>query len=67
MGVSTMDYVQRRKLLEAKKLLSFRTSMLGDIAYELGYNESSYFSKVFKKYEGIAPIHLRKIVSGRVD
>lgn len=67
MGVSTMDYVQRRKLLEAKKLLSFRTSMLGDIAYELGYNESSYFSKVFKKYEGIAPIHFRKIVSGRVD
>lgn len=67
MGVSTMDYVQRRKLLEAKKLLSFRTSMLGDIAYELGYNESSYFSKVFKKYEGIAPVHFRKIVKDRAD
>ena len=67
MGVSTMDYVQRRKLLEAKKLLSFRTSMLGDIAYELGYNESSYFSKVFKKYEGIAPIHFRKLVKDRAN
>lgn len=60
MGVSTMDYFQRRKMLEAKKMLSFRTSMLGDIAYDLGYNESSYFSKVFKKYEGISPVQFRK-------
>ncbi len=64
MGVSTMDYIQRRKLLEAKKMLSFQTSMIGDIAYELGYNEDSYFSKVFKKYEGIAPINFRKALKG---
>lgn len=60
MGVSTMDYFNRRKMLEAKKMLCFRKSMLGDIAYDLGYNENSYFSKVFKKYEGISPIQFRK-------
>lgn len=64
MGTSTMDYLQRRKLIVAKKKLSFQTTALGDIAYELGYNESSYFSKVFKKYEGLAPISFRKNVRG---
>ena len=67
MGVSTMDYIQRRKLLEAKKRLSFQTESIGDIAYELGYYESSYFSKVFKKYEGISPIQFRKNVGGKIE
>ena len=67
MGTSTMDYVQRRKLLIAKKKLCLQDVNLGDIAYELGYNESSYFSKVFKKYEGVSPIQYRKSAKGQVQ
>lgn len=62
MGVSTMDYVQRRKLLEAKKKIAFSSMKFSDIAYELGYNESSYFSKVFKKYEGVTPIQYKRSI-----
>lgn len=62
MGVSTMDYVQRHKLREAKKRIAFSSMKFSDIAYELGYNESSYFSKVFKKYEGVTPLQFKRIV-----
>lgn len=65
MGVSTMDYVQRRKLLEAKKRIAFSSMKFSDIAYELGYNESSYFSKVFKKYEGVTPIQYKRSIQNR--
>ena len=58
----TMDYVQRHKLREAKKRIAFSSMKFSDIAYELGYNESSYFSKVFKKYEGVTPLQFKRIV-----
>lgn len=55
LGVSVMDYIHLRKLKRAKMYLLFTNMSTGDIAYRMGYNEGSYFSKVFKKYEGITP------------
>ena len=52
-GLSVTDYIHLRKIQEAKSLILFSNKTMTDIAYELSYNESTYFSKVFKKYEGI--------------
>jgi len=35
---------------------------LARIAVQVGYNEQSYFDKVFKRYEGITPAQYRKKV-----
>ena len=35
----------------AKGYFYFTEDSIADVAFRLGYNESSYFSKVFKKYE----------------
>lgn len=51
--VSVMDYLHMRKIYLAKTYFCFTESNITDVAFKLGYNESGYFGKVFKKYEKI--------------
>lgn len=51
--ISATDYIHLHKLLMAKRYLLRDKKTVEDIAYLLGYNEYTYFSKVFKKYEGM--------------
>lgn len=53
-------YLQYRKIEMAKKLFYFQDQKIIDVAFQLGYSESSYFCKVFKKIEGITPMKLKK-------
>ena len=53
LGVSVMDYLHMRKIYLAKAYFYYSDSSIADVAFNLGYNEGSYFSKVFKKYEGV--------------
>ncbi|MCB0503350.1 MAG: helix-turn-helix transcriptional regulator [Bacteroidetes bacterium] len=56
---SVSEIIETRKLIEAKNLLISTDKTIAEIAYELGYNESSYFSKVFKKKSGQSPGEFR--------
>lgn len=49
--VSVMEYLHLKKMNLAKAYLVFTDHSASEVAFRLGYNESSYFSKVFKKYE----------------
>jgi|SRR5690554_1546003 len=57
---SVSEIIETRKLIEAKHLLISTEKTISEIAYELGYNESSYFSNVFKKKSGQSPSEFRK-------
>lgn len=57
--ISIVDYNKRYKLQQAKKLLSHTDLSIQSIAYELGFNESNYFSKVFKEENGLTPSEYR--------
>lgn len=59
--ISVMEYLHMRKLMLAKFYFHFSTYTVIDIAYNLGYNESSYFGKVFKKYEGMTVQEYKKL------
>lgn len=52
-GVSIMYYYNSLKIKEAKKLLSAHS--VSETAYKLDFGTPYYFTKVFKKYEGITP------------
>ncbi len=57
---SVSEIIETRKLTEAKNLLINTSKTIGEIAFEIGYNDNSYFSKVFKKKSKISPAEFRE-------
>ena len=54
------SYVNRVRLETAVKLLRYSSHPVHDIAYRVGYQTPSAFTKGFKKMFGISPTHIRK-------
>lgn len=55
MGIGLIEYSNRQKIEEAKRLLQESTLKLYEISDMLGFNNSFYFSRVFKKVTGMTP------------
>lgn len=58
-GVTLKTYVNILRVEEAKTLLEDEQIAITPMAYELGYKDSNYFSKVFKDITGISPTNYR--------
>lgn len=56
---SFTEYLTKYRLQEAKKLLLNTDLTIDDIACLVGYNNNSYFSAVFKRYENLTPSEFR--------
>jgi two-component system, response regulator YesN len=59
-GITIIEYVTLLKIKKAKKLLEESKLTISAIAYDLGFSNENYFSKVFKKYEGKSPKKFRE-------
>ncbi|KYH08255.1 MULTISPECIES: helix-turn-helix domain-containing protein [Chryseobacterium] len=53
--ITPSSIIQQRILLEAKRLLLYTSKSSKEIAYELGFEDISYFSNFFKRLSGLAP------------
>lgn len=58
-GRSAQYWIHQEVLIEAKRLLSFTQLTVKEIAYELGYSDHTYFSRLFSKAEGFPPSEFR--------
>ncbi len=58
-GFSVSYWIKNEILMEAKRLLFHTTLDVKEIAYAVGYNDAAYFSKLFKKHEGLSPLSFR--------
>lgn len=54
-GFSFLQLLEKEKIKAAKSLLEHTSSNIEDIAYHIGYNNLTFFYKVFKKHEGMTP------------
>ena len=54
-GLTTAELIDRRLILEAKRLIIFSGLTIKEVAFELGFEEHSYFTKVFRKLTGQTP------------
>ncbi|MFN7249535.1 MAG: helix-turn-helix domain-containing protein [Anaerobacillus sp.] len=59
LGVNFVKYVTERKMEKAKALLKDIEIPIVNIAFEMGFPEPSYFTKVFKKVENMTPTQYR--------
>jgi len=55
------DYINQLRIDEAKKLLNTTSKAISTIAMDVGFENVSYFSTVFKKYCGSNPDAWRKL------
>jgi len=60
LGCTVIEYITKVKMETAKKLLHNPKNSVADVSEKLGFGDTSYFSKVFKKNEGITPTQFRK-------
>ncbi|NML69279.1 AraC family transcriptional regulator [Chryseobacterium sp. RP-3-3] len=58
-GKSAQYWIHQEVLIESKRLLSFTHLTVKEIAYELGYSDHAYFSRLFSKVEGCPPSEFR--------
>ncbi|MGR5420320.1 helix-turn-helix transcriptional regulator [Vibrio sp. PNB22_4_1] len=60
MGISFRNYLTSKRLSQAQRLLKEQPkSKIAYIAYQCGYHDVSYFSRIFKKKVGISPATYR--------
>lgn len=54
-GLTFQDYVMRYRILESCRLLQDQNFNITDVAYAVGFNDASYFSRTFRRYVGMTP------------
>ncbi|MES2458908.1 MAG: helix-turn-helix transcriptional regulator [Bacteroidota bacterium] len=59
-GRSVTAHIQQRIILEAKRLLFHSSRSVKEIAAELGYDDYSYFIRLFVKVAGSTPMNFRE-------
>jgi len=59
-GMSIQTFLQRIRVEEACKLLVNTTLSVTDVAVAVGYQDTRYFSKVFRRHQNVSPREYRK-------
>ena len=59
-GISYLEYLTQVRIEKAKNMLMNPTNKIYEISERVGYKNSNYFSKLFRKYTGYTPSQYRK-------
>lgn len=60
LGLSPLQYINRKKVERAELLLLTNDMPVKEISYMLGYNDHSYFIRLFRKLTGTTPQEYRR-------
>ncbi|WP_019004505.1 response regulator [Cohnella laeviribosi] len=60
-GENFIDYVNKYRIEMAKELLRTSNDNINRISSSVGFNDSKYFAKLFRKYVGLKPSEYRNI------
>lgn len=61
--ISPVQFLQHLRIESAQRLIREKRLSLTEIAFEVGFNSSQYFSNVFKKQIGLSPREYRNALS----
>jgi YesN/AraC family two-component response regulator len=55
LGIPTMTYLNRYRVNRAQTLLEMQDKKITEIAAEVGFSDSAYFSRIFLRETGVSP------------
>ncbi len=59
-GQTPLRLINNRLIVEAKRMLKSKPMLIKEIAYELGFEDDSYFVKFFKRQTGLLPSEFKE-------
>lgn len=67
-SLTFQEFVLRYRIFEACKELRHPNVPVANVAYSVGFNDPSYFARVFRRYIGISPSeYCEQISNGEID
>ena len=60
-GLAIIDYVQNLRVEAAKHLLETTDQAVDEICFAVGYEDPSFFRRLFRRRTGVAPARYRRI------
>lgn len=64
-GMTPMEYVRTYRITKSIEFLADTDMSISQIAYEVGFSGSSYFTESFREHVGMNPLEYRKQCKGR--
>jgi AraC-like DNA-binding protein len=65
LGITPLQYINQVRILHAKELIRNSFMNFKEITYEIGLENPEYFSRLFKKVEGVPPSTLKRGLNSR--
>lgn len=62
-GLSPGRFVEDAVMREARRQLAYTRLPVAAVGYALGYDDPAYFSRVFRRHEGLSPTEYRRATS----
>ena len=59
-GQSPLQLINNKLIVEAQRMLKSKPMLIKEIAYELGFDDDSYFVKFFKRQTGLLPSEFKE-------
>ena len=67
-GYPPLDYLRRLRVEAARRLLADQSLSVKEVAAQTGFRDTSHFSKVFRRIDGLSPAHYREaLLAGRQE
>ncbi len=60
------SFITRCRMDRAKELMEDEDNKLESISFEVGYDDYNYFSRVFRRFEGVSPSEYRKDIISKL-
>ncbi len=62
-NITINQYIATARIEKAKEMLRDSRVKVKDVAVMVGYNDSNYFAKIFKKHTGLTPVEFRELAN----
>ena len=62
LGKTVTEYITQTRVKQSLLLLNSTKQSIRDVANQCGFDDINYFSRIFKKYQGMSPSSYRKMI-----